>query len=155
MTIIKQDLEIEGIATAINAHLPTLGLPTIKINAGFIIDDPIVPPLLSLYFLPNGPEPFQLGNTSEKLYKRVLQIDMYMESRTKANTLIDVLMDFLDTMVVLIKDPLQNDLIIGSVTCQNTDSIYGQIVTPNIEKAKVIKWRGIIRGTLDAHYPNG
>jgi hypothetical protein len=151
----KQDLETAALAEDINTHLSSRGFANIEINSAFIADEQIEPPMISLYFLPNGPEPFQLGNTVEKLYKRVLQIDMYMESRQRVTTLVDILMDYLDTMAIYIEDPMQNDAIVGSITCQNTDSIYGQVVTPNPSKAKVSRWRGIVRGTLECHYPTG
>lgn len=155
MTLIKQDLEIAALADAISTYLTNVGLGTIPISTAFEVGNQIVPPLLSLYYLPSGPDPFQLGDTTERIYKRVLQIDGYMESHTRASLLIDTLMDYLDTMVVLVKDPLQNNAVVGSVTCQDTDSIYGQNVTPNFEKPKVIRWRAIVRVTIEAHYPNG
>jgi hypothetical protein len=154
MVEMKQDIEIAALAASINTYLSSHNFTSIEINSGFIADEQIMPPMISLYFLPNGPEPFQLGNTTEKLYKRVLQFDIYMENRQRVTTLVDLLMDYLDTTAIYLSDPIQG-IIVGSLTCQNTDSIYGQVVTPNWEKAKVIRWRGIVRGTLEAHYPNG
>jgi hypothetical protein len=155
MTVMKQDLEIAKIASAITTFLSSNGFNNVEVNSGFIVDEQIIPPMLSLYYLPNGPEPFQLGNTTEKLYKRVLQVDLYMDTRQKVTTLVDLLMDFFDTMAIYIEDPMQNNAFVGSVTCQNSDSIYGQVVTPNFEKPKVIRWRGIVRVTIEAHYPSG
>lgn len=155
MVEMKQDTETIAIAAGITTYLSSHGYTGIEINSAFIADEQIAPPLISLYYLPNGPEPFQMGNTTEKLYKRVLQIDLYMESRQKVTALVDLLMDYLDTFAVYLTDPMQNNAVVGSLTCQDTDSIYGQIVTPTVERPRVARWRGILRATLEAHYPNG
>lgn len=154
-TLNKENLEASALSSSLTSHLTTLGYGSIPIHSGFAVGEQITPPLISMYFLPSGPEPFQLGDTTEKLYRRVTQFDIYMESQSMVSLIVDILMDYIDTMAVYIYDPLQNDASVGSITCQNTDSIYGQIVTPNYEKPKVIRWRGIVRGTLDMHYPNG
>jgi hypothetical protein len=150
----KQNLELAEIAAAISTLLSNNGLGAIPTHSGFAVGEQIIPPLISLYFLPNGPKPFQMGDTTEKYFNRVIQFDIYMESDEKVSLIIDILMDYLDTMALYINDPMQNNAVVGSITCQNSDSIYGQIVTPNYEKPKVIRWRGIVRATLDIHYPN-
>lgn len=155
MVEMKQDIETIALASAISTYLSSHGYSGIEINSAFIADEQIKPPMISLYYLPNGPEPFQLGNSTEKLYKRVLQIDLYMENRQRTTALVDLFMDYLDTMAIYLTDPMQNDAVVGSLTCQDTDSIYGQVVTPTVEKARIVRWRGIVRGTLEAHYPNG
>lgn len=155
MVEMKQDIETIALAADIATYLASHGYTGIEINSAFITDEQIKPPIISLYYLPNGPEPFQMGNTTEKLYKRVLQIDLYMENRQRTTALVDLFMDYLDTTAIYLTDPMQNDAVVGSLTCQDTDSIYGQVVTPTVEKAKVVRWRGIVRGTLEAHYPNG
>jgi hypothetical protein len=154
MVEMKQDIETVALAADITTYLSSHGYTGIEINSAFIADEQIKPPMMSLYYLPSGPEPFQMGNTTEKLYKRVLQIDLYMESRQKVTALVDLFMDYLDTMAIYLIDPMTGTTV-GSLTCQDTDSIYGQVVTPTFDKARIVRWRGILRGTVQAHYPNG
>lgn len=155
MTAAKQDLEIRALTSAIDTHLQSAGWGSITFNDGFEVGDQITPPLIALHWLPNGPEPFQMGDTVQKYYQRVLQIDTYMETKGRVFALNDELMDYLDLMAVSVVDPLNGNAIVGSITCQDTDSIYSEIAPPNLTNPKVIRWRGICRATLEIHYPNG
>jgi hypothetical protein len=155
MTAGKQDLEIKALIDVLKTHLQTTGWGTIEFQDGFSVNQDIQPPFIAVHFLPNGPKPMQLGDTKEKYYERVTQIDCYMETKGRASSIIDDLMDYIDIMVVPIADPLNGNAIVGSITCQNTDSIYGEIAPPNLGNPKVMRWRAIVRATLDAHYPTG
>jgi len=154
MTAAKQDLEINAIIAALNTHLQSTGWGTFTFNHGFDVNTQISAPTMGLHFLPNGPEPLQMGDTNQKYYRRVLQIDSYMDTRGRAIALNDELMDYLDLMAVSIADPLNGNAIVGSIACYDTDSIYSEIAPPNLNNPKVIRWRAITRATLDSFYPN-
>lgn len=155
MTASKQDLEIEGLIAGLNTYLQDNGFGPFEFNHGFEVGAQVKPMTMALHFLPNGPEPFQMGNSDQKYYRRVLQIDTYMDTRGRALAVNDLLMDYLDLTAVSIVDPLAGNAIVGSIACYDTDSIYSEIAPPNLTNPKVIRWRAITRATLDAFYPRG
>lgn len=155
MTASRQELELAALSSAFSTHLSSTGWGTIPFNDGFEVDEQLRPPLIAIQFLPSGPEPFQMGDTVEKYYRRVMQLDVYMTTKARVSALNDELMDYIDLMAVSIADPMVGNTVVGSITCQNTDSIYSEIAPPNLENPKVRRWRGIVRATLDMHYPTG
>lgn len=155
MTDSKQELEKRALISAFATHLQSLGWGQFTFNSGRDVSTQIVNNTIGIQFLPNGPKPLQVGDTAQKYYQRVLQLDMYVENESRAEALNDALMDFIDLMAVTIVDPLQGNAVVGSIACYNTDSIYSEIAPPNLTNPKVIRWRAIVRATLESFYPNG
>lgn len=154
MTAAKQQLETEALIGAISTHLQSTGWGTFIFNSGRDVATQIEANTMGLQFLPNGPKPLQMGDTNQKYYERVLQIDSYMATEGRALALNDTLMDFFDLTSVVIIDPLAGNAIVGNIACYDTDSIYSEIAPPNLLNPKVIRWRAIVRATLQSFYPN-
>jgi hypothetical protein len=142
--------ERRSLRNALNTYLTSKSWTDITYREGFANEETITVPLVAVHFLPTNSVPLQIGSGSEKLFKRVVQIDAYMESEPRADAICDDIMDFLDIVPVSIVDA--TSAMLGSLICQDTGSIYSETFAPILPNPKVIRWRGIVRATLEAHY---
>lgn len=121
-------------------------------SEGFQSDDSITNPQVAISIVRPSRAALQLGN-GEKLFRRVFQVDCYMETEPRAMAITDNISDFMDLVPMNIVDQSSN--ILGSLICQDTESISSEILPPILGNPKVIRWRGIVRGTFEAFYPTG
>jgi hypothetical protein len=149
----REVLERAALTSALNTYLDGRGWTDVTFKEGFDIETTIDPPLVAVHFLPTNAETLQIGNVEDKLFRRVVQFDAYMENELRASAIQDDIMDFADLIPVIITDPLQNALVVGSLICQDNDSIYGENFAPILTDVKVKRWRSIVRATYEAHYP--
>jgi hypothetical protein len=119
---------------------------------GFQSDDAITTPLVAITLVRPTNMALQLGN-GEKLFRRIFQVDCYMETEPRAMAITDDICEFMDVVPMNINDNQSN--ILGTLICQDTESIYSEILPPILNSPKVIRWRGVARGTYDAFYPTG
>lgn len=149
----RELIERASLTTALSAYVLTQGWADITFKEGFDVESTVAVPLIAVHFLPSGKQTLQLGDTDQKLFKRVVQFDAYMENENRAGAIIDDLMDFAELVSVTLVDVVNNSTPIGSLTCQDNDSIYGETFAPNLTDVKVKRWRGIVRATYEAFYP--
>lgn len=119
---------------------------------GFQSDETIGTPLVAITIVRPVRVSLQLGN-GEKMFNRTIQIDCYMETEPRAMAITDDISDFMDVIPINIVD--NASVVLGSLICQDTESIYSEILPPILNNPKVIRWRGIVRGTYEAFYPIG
>lgn len=146
----KKSVERRCVRVALTTWLNARGWTTVDYAEGFQSSATIFVPLVAVHFLPGNVKPFQIGNTTEKLYNRVVQVDCYMESEDRADGIMDDVMDFFDVTPIAIVD--HNSTTLGSIICQDSESIYGEKLRPNLSEPKILWWRSIIRCTMEAHY---
>jgi hypothetical protein len=147
----RELIERSALTLSLKTYLEARGWSLIY-REGFP-DEELVVPTVAVHFMPTNKETLQLGNTDEKLFKRVVQFDAYMENEGRAGAVCDDIMDFAELESVAIVDIVQDNAIVGSLTCQNNDSIYSETFAPNLTDVKVKRWRGIVRAIYEAHYP--
>ena len=147
----KEYYERRSFRTTLKTYLESKGWPTtMRYEEGFQTDETISVPLVAVHFLPTRSAPVQLGNTTEKAYVRIIQVDCYMESEPRAQAINDNIMDFMDEVPIIILN--ESAAILGSLICQDTASINSEVLTPNLGNPKVTRWRGVSRGTYEAFY---
>ena len=146
----RELIERSALTSALKTYLEAKGW-SVTYREGFPNTDLTVP-TVGVHFMPTSKETLQLGDTDEKLFKRVVQFDAYMENEGRASSICDDIMDFAELESVVITD-IVNNLVVGSLTCQDNDSIYSETFAPNLTDVTVKKWRGIVRATYEAHYP--
>jgi hypothetical protein len=114
----------------------------------------IKPPEIAVTMPPSSKRELQLGRQEgqDSVFKRIIQVDAYMESEERADAIIDDIMDFIDLTPVIITDPGNND--IGTFICQDSETIFGESLPPITTDPAIGRWRGIVRAQMEAHYPN-
>lgn len=152
MAILARELiERAALTSALTTYLSGKGWTGLTYREGFP-DLDIEVPSVAIHFMPTHKDTLQLGDTDEKLFTRVVQIDTYMENEGRAASICDDIMDFAELESVVIVD-IVNSETVGSLTCQDNESIYSEIFAPILTDVKVKRWRGIVRATYQAHYP--
>lgn len=152
----KEYYERRGFRLALDVYLQSAGYTgtnTLSYREGFQSDQPIVPPMISITIINPKKVSIQMGGGPDKLFKRTIQVDAYMESEERALAINDLVMDFMDLIPVAILDEGNNGL--GSLVCQDTDSIISDVLPPVTSNPKSIRWRGVTKGAYQAHYPGG
>lgn len=147
----NKKFEIRAIRNGIDDYLGILGWLGIEYREQFKSEEVIKVPTVAVRYLPSTKESLQLGGKGgEDLIRRVVQVDCYMETEDRAEKITDDIMDFFDLETIIIKD--QNDVTLGTVICPNSESIYSEVIPPLLTDPKVLRWRGVIRATLESHY---
>jgi hypothetical protein len=151
----RTTLESRAFRTQVKAYLESQGWTgesQLRYEEGFQTDATITVPMVAIHFLPSNSKALQLGNIDDKTFRRFIQVDCYMESEDRAGRIMDDVMDFMDLIPIAIVDLMTTDNV-GSLICYDTDTISGEILSPNLNVPKVNRWRSIIRGTFEAFYP--
>lgn len=142
-------MERRSLRNELSTYLTAQGWTGINFEEGFLKDEAIVVPCVSVHFLPSNFKALQMGRNNSNSVKRVVQIDCYMESEPRADAITEVIADFIEIQTVSIKD--QSSTEIGVLTSE-TESISWQTMAPIMNKPKIIRWRGIVRATFNAYY---
>jgi hypothetical protein len=146
----RKQYEIRAFRDALDDYLGTAGWTGLEFREGFKSEKVIVVPTVAVRFLPSNKRELQIGGKNgENLDRRVVQVDCYMESEDRANAITDDIMDFIELETVIIKDPA--DTILGTLICNDTNSIYGDVLPPILPDPKLKRWRGVVRATLESH----
>lgn len=113
-------------------------------------------PLVNVYVLDNGKEQLELGSqfSTHKLFRRMCQIDVYMESESRVRSICEDVMEYLDAVSGTINDTLTTSGI-GYLSFPNSDSIQAIFLPPVLGDPEILRWRGSVRGQFEAYYPNG
>lgn len=113
-------------------------------------------PLVNVYILDDGKSAIELGHiaSTHKLFNRTAQIDVFMESESRVKTLCDDIMDYIDLTSFTIID-LFTTSGVGYLTFPDTNSIRSNFLPPSFNNPEILRWRGSVRGDIEAYYPNG
>lgn len=142
-------MERRSVRNELSTYLTAKGWTGINFEEGFLKDEAIVVPCVSVHFLPSNFAALQIGRTSDNSITRVVQIDCYMESEPRADAISESIAEFLEITNIPIKNETNNE--IGVLTSE-TESINWQTVPPILNNPKIIRWRAIIRVTYHAYY---
>jgi hypothetical protein len=114
----------------------------------------VVPPFIAVLYDDMGREELEMGRDPNinKIFSRRAQINLYMESEDRLNSITDDISDFLDIEVIIIKDNSSN--ILGTLI-SDTETIIADLVPPIINNERNILWEGVVACSYQAHYPNG
>jgi len=142
-------IERRSLRNGLSAYLTAQGWTGINYEEGFLKDEAIVVPCVSVHFMPSNFKALQMGRDNSNSIKRVVQIDCYMESEPRADAISETIADFIEMTTVSIKG--QDNIEIGVLTSE-TETISWQTLAPILNKPKIIRWRAIVRATLNAYY---
>jgi len=143
--------EIRSFRNALDTYLAGLGWSGLSYREEFP-DTQITVPSVAIHYLPSNKKALQLGGKDggEDLLSRTIQVDVYMESRDRADQIVESIMDFIELTSIAIVDKDNNT--IGSLICWDDNGIYGDSLAPILTNPKILKWRGVVRAPLEAHY---
>lgn len=144
-------LEQKAIISDLTTYLATKGWSNLTYTDGWNEMD-ISNPLVNIYVIDNGPKSLGLGKTSERLYDRILQIDVFMENEDRVQAILQDLVEWMDRSITIYD---LDSAVIGSFTCVMDESIATSISPPELNNPEILRWRGIVRGDFEAHYPEG
>lgn len=146
--------ETRAFSTALETYLAARGWTGVKYTEDYE-GGALVLPTINTLIADNGVRDLELGRTttSSKLFRRIIQVDIYAESEHRADAMSDDVMDFMDLTAVYITD--LTNTIIGSLICNETQSIRTEKQPPVFAQPDVIHWRAITKARFEAHYPNG
>lgn len=148
----RRRFERRSFGEELTTYLQSVGW-NITYSEGYKSDTAVSPPQIAVTFLPSTRLDLQLGRISKKesLFRRLIQVDAYMENEDRADAIIDDIMDFIDETPVEIVD--QNDSFLGTLICQNSETIFGETLPPITSDPRIGRWRGVVRAQLEAFYP--
>lgn len=151
----RRPYEKRSVGQALQTYLNNLGWTSLKYAEGFQSEDTIENPQITVRFVPSSIKNLQIGRVEggDRVFIRRVQVDAYMESESRVDAIIDDIMDFIDLIPVQITDLNSNNL--GTIICYDTESIYSETLPPLTTLPKLLRWRGIVRAEMEAHYPNG
>lgn len=149
------DSEQRSIRVTLSGYLYAHGWSSLHFSEGWDEMD-IEKPLVNTYVLDVRKENLELGYqaSTNKLYKRIAQIDIFMESEARVRTLCEDIMEFMDESSISIADTFTTSGI-GYLSWPNSESISSVFFPPVINDPEVLRWRGSVRGHFEAYYANG
>lgn len=149
----KRTYEKYAVASALATYLQGKGWTTItEVKRGFQSDVPVTVPAVSIYFLPSRFDELQMGR-NQPAFKRRVQVDAYMETEERAESIGDDIGAFFDEETVNVVDA-DSSSIIALVRCYDSNTIVMDTLPPNMTDAKVKRWREVVKATLDVNYFN-
>lgn len=149
--------ETRSFRSALETYLTSVGWsnPVPVFTEGWQEID-ITNPLVNIYLIDRGKQELELGRTltTHKLFDRIVQVDVFMESEDRVRAVCEDVMEFMDSSSLPIYDLATNQLI-GYMSCPDTSSIRAVFAPPDANDPQILRWRGIARGNFEAYYPNG
>lgn len=144
--------ERHSLAAAVLTPLNAAGWNIDYIREGFKGEGIILPPTVSLFFLPSNFHEKELGHlTSQRSLIRRIQFDVYMETEDRAIAIRDAIGDILDGIYINIVDPL-NSNVIGTLYVPDSETIRLDTMPPILTDPKVKRWRGIVQAAIQTDY---
>lgn len=149
----RQRYEKRSFGTGLITYLQTAGW-NVTYSEGYQSDEAITPPQIAITFPPSTRKELQLGRIPGKdsLFRRIVQVDAYMENERRAEGIIDDIMDYIDIVPVTIVD--QSTSFLGTLICMDTETIFGEVLPPLTTDPKIGRWRAVVRAQMEAHYPD-
>ena len=146
--------ERRSLRNELETYLGTAGWTGLTFTEGWDNDNTITNPQVNVYFVTKEKQELEMGRTTTaRTFPRLVQIDCYMESESRASAIGDDVMEFMDLAAIPIKDFQSNFL--GTMICVNTEQISAVTQPPIETNPALLHWRAIIRGPFLAHYING
>jgi hypothetical protein len=141
--------ERRSMAAALLTYLQARSWNVTEIKEGFQHEEPVVAPTVSVHFLPSRFQELQMGRDKKSFARRV-QIDCYMEQESRAEAIVDDIMDFVDDVPIPVVN--ENSQQVAMMICYNTESIEGDVLNPVYNRPEILRWRGVISATYECHY---
>lgn len=148
----KRTYEKYAIASALATYLTGKGWPITEVRRGFQSDIPITVPAVSLFYLPSAFDELQMGR-DQPAFQRRIQVDAYMETEERAESIGDDIGDFFDEETVSVIDADTSD-IIARIRCYDSSTIIMDTLPPNMSDAKLKRWREVVKATVNVDYLN-
>jgi hypothetical protein len=138
---------------ALKTYLIAAGWNDIKYTDGYQPEDTIENPQVVVTFPPSRIRTLQMGRISgkDRMYKRRVQVDVYMESEVRVQGILDDIMDFMDETCIFIKN--ENGVEMGTLICYDSESIYADTIPPFMTNPQLLRYRGVVRGEFESFYP--
>jgi hypothetical protein len=148
-----QRYEKRSLRTALETYLTSKGWTDLRYEENRKSVDTISNPMVAIKFVPSTVRGLQIGRVSnqDRLYVRRVQFDCYMDTESRAEDIMEDIMEFVDLVPVTVTDHIGN--VLGSLICYNEESIYGEILPPMTTQPKLLRWRSITRCEMEAHFP--
>jgi hypothetical protein len=148
--------ERRAVRNQIKAFLDVNGWDDLTWAEGFSASvlDVVKPPFISVMLDDLGKNQLEMGNDPEinKTFTRRLQITTFLESEDRVEALCDLVSDFLDVEVMIIKD--NNNNVLGSMI-SDTSSILSRTEAPLLNQESNLDWEGTVVCMYEVHYPQG
>lgn len=151
-SVARRFYEREAVANALGTTLNTLGWNIGQVRKGYQSELDIEPPAVAIFFLPSSYVETQLGRgkTTNKTFYRRVQVDCYMETEARADTIADDAGDFFDEFFVEVKDP--SGIVLGTIYCPDSETITLDSLPVSFQDVEIKRWRGIVTASLQADY---
>lgn len=145
--------ESRSLSSALLTYLQGLGWNVDKIEEAFITDTPLTLPAVSVHFIQSREHERELGRT-HKAFKRPVQVDVYMESKQRAQAIIDNIGDFMDEQTITVYDPqdTMHTTLLAYMSCFDTESIILDTLAPIATTPELVRWRGVAKCVYDVDY---
>lgn len=143
--------ESRSLSSTLLTYLQGLGWNVDAIQEAFITDVPLTVPAVSVHFIQSREHERELGRTY-KAFKRPIQIDVYMESKQRAQAIIDAIGDFMDEQTISVTDPTNSNELVAYMTCFDTESIMLDTLAPLATAPTLVRWRGVAKCVYDVDY---
>lgn len=112
-------------------------------------------PLLNVYIIDGGKSSLEIGRTTQhKLFRRIVQVDVYMESEDRVRAICEDVMEYLDETSFQINDILTTSGV-GYISFPESEDITSIFFPPAVNNPEILRWRGSVRAKYEAYYPNG
>lgn len=147
--------EQRTLRTGLSTFLSSAGWTGLTFSEGWDAMD-IENPLVNVLVNDLHKENLEMGRTvaNHKLYQRVAQIDVFMESESRVKAVCEDVMDFLDATTSTITDNFTTSGI-GYLIFPDSETISSRFIAPDFNNPEILRWRGVVQGRFEAYYPNG
>lgn len=114
----------------------------------------ITPPFIGVVIIDFGKVQLEMGNnpSTNKMYSRRVQVNIYMENEDRTDALLDDIADFMDIETIIIKDNNNNTL---GTMISDTESILTDTIEPALDAEGDLDWQGVAACMYETHYPQG
>lgn len=147
----KTYFERRSVHNALATYLTNAGWLNINFREGFMSEETIKIPTVTIEIVRPVKGSLEMGQSGNKVFKRPIQFDCYMESEARAMNITDDIMDFVELTPVQILNNESTNL--GSLICYDNESISSDVLSPRLVDPKLLRWRGIVKSTWEAFYP--
>lgn len=147
----KIRFESRALSSALLTYLQGKGWNVSKVEEAFITDVPLTVPAVSVTFIQSREHEREMGRT-HKAFKRPVQVDVYMESKSRAQEITDDIGDFMDEQTISVVDPTNTSELLAYMTCFDTESIVLDTLAPAATAPALVRWRGVAKCVYDVDY---
>lgn len=154
-TLDKFGSEQRSIRLNLATYLTNAGWSDLEFSEGWDEID-ITNPLINVYVIDDGKQNLEMGRTasSHHLHSRTVQIDCYMESEQRVRAICNDVMEHLDEVSAIIVDNFTTSGV-GYYSFPDSENILSDFLPPAVNNPEILRWRGVVRGSYEAYYPNG